>query len=97
MFCYFLGSRYLGKEGIWCFEFQMPSFKPQKGGLLGLVNLSPEYLVCKSQHVRTSVLVQQTYENRNHKLCERDYNIYITIQFHFKTNILDDYASPMPC
>jgi len=48
---------------------QMLSFKPQKGGLLGLVDLPSKYVVYKSRHTRMSVAVQQTYENYNHKLC----------------------------
>ena len=66
---------------------QMPSFKPQKGGLQSAVSLSPKYLVLRrylmyvSWHARVIIVMQQLYE---------DYLIIEICQHFITTKVMED-------
>ena len=65
--------------------FQMPSFKPQKGGLQSTVSLSPlvlhRYLMYISWHARVIIVMQQLHE---------EYLIIEICQHFITTKVIED-------
>ena len=66
---------------------QMPSFKPQKGGLQSTVSLSPKYLVLHrylmyvSWHARVIIVMQQLH---------KEYLIIEICQHFITTKVIED-------